>query len=513
MSVKGFIVNGKNEKYDYNALDNKPSGSGDGLTEEVKQALLNCFQKVAYIDDDGRVYHQALYDALYGTQKVLTSIAASYTQSGEVLTTDSLDSLRKDIVVTAYYDDSTFDTVSDYSLSGNLTAGTSTVTVYYNGMTDTISVAVTAVAGTYTISNHLAGCTTSNSATTIAEGGSYTAMITANSGYTLIGATASVTMGGNTVTGAYSNGTISITNVTGDIVITVTAVARTVSSISAVFSQGSNVVYTTDSLNSLKPYLVVTANYSDGGSETVSDYTLSGTLTAGTSTITVSYGGMTTTFDVTVTEYVVEIPTEGLLGYWDFRNLEAIPTAPVAADQGTARIVRFAASASDQYGLTKSASAWAFNFSGGTTYDKFPVPFTIAGLSHDPQFAMSLWGNNCLVTEAPLPRFNILPYYKTTGGETKYVIEGVPKKPDATYTSLIITVDNNSIDYYVDGVLTKTLNTADLEDFASWSYTTTTYANAGGGTNVTALGMWNRKLTETEVMDVQEVFLSLEVSE
>lgn len=76
--------------------------------------------------------------------------------------------------------------------------------------------------------------------------------------------------------------------------------AATVTSISAVFTQGSAVVYETDSLESLRQYLVVTANYSDGTSDTVNSYTLSGTLTVGTSTITVSYGGKTTTFVVIV---------------------------------------------------------------------------------------------------------------------------------------------------------------------------------------------------------------------
>lgn len=68
--------------------------------------------------------------------------------------------------------------------------------------------------------------------------------------------------------------------------------------------KGANVIYDTDSLDSLKQYLVVTATYSDSSTATVpsADYTLSGTLTVGTSTITVSYGGKTTTFTVTVTE-------------------------------------------------------------------------------------------------------------------------------------------------------------------------------------------------------------------
>jgi len=74
--------------------------------------------------------------------------------------------------------------------------------------------------------------------------------------------------------------------------------SRTLTSISAVYSGGT--VYDTATLNDLKSSLVVTANYDDSTTATVTDYTLSGTLAVGTSTITVSYGGKTTTFTVTV---------------------------------------------------------------------------------------------------------------------------------------------------------------------------------------------------------------------
>ena len=76
---------------------------------------------------------------------------------------------------------------------------------------------------------------------------------------------------------------------------------KTLSSISATFNQGSNTVYTTDSLNTLKQYLTVKATYDDSTTATVTSYTLSGTLTEGTSTVTVTYSGKTTTFNVTVT--------------------------------------------------------------------------------------------------------------------------------------------------------------------------------------------------------------------
>lgn len=119
-------------------------GTGDGLTDEIKQALLQIASKVAYIDADGQTYYDALYDALYPPTD-LVSISAVYTQSGTVYDTDSLDSLKADLVVTATYSDSTTETVpsTDYTLSGTLTVGTSTITVAYGGKTTTFTVAVT----------------------------------------------------------------------------------------------------------------------------------------------------------------------------------------------------------------------------------------------------------------------------------------------------------------------------------------------------------------------------------
>ena len=110
------------------------------------------------------------------------------------------------------------------------------------------------------------------------------------------------------VTGV-SNGSCTITASAGDLSatcdVTVSGFAELVS-ISAVYTQ-SGTVYDTDSLNSLKSDLVVTALYSDASTATISAYTLSGTLTAGTSTITVAYSGKTTTFNVTVSQRTIRV--------------------------------------------------------------------------------------------------------------------------------------------------------------------------------------------------------------
>lgn len=89
-------------------------------------------------------------------------------------------------------------------------------------------------------------------------------------------------------------------------------------SISAVFTQGGAVIYTSDSLDVLRQYLVVTATYEDATSRVVTDYTLIGTLEAGTSTITASYGGKTDTFNVTVSAHVPSgYITDGLIFFLD----------------------------------------------------------------------------------------------------------------------------------------------------------------------------------------------------
>lgn len=76
----------------------------------------------------------------------------------------------------------------------------------------------------YTVTNTLTGCTSSNAATTVTLGDAYYAAITANSGYTMSGATVHVKKGGTDVTALYyADGIINIPDVSGNIEITITA--------------------------------------------------------------------------------------------------------------------------------------------------------------------------------------------------------------------------------------------------------------------------------------------------
>ena len=174
-------------------------------------------------------------------------------------------------------------------------------------------------------------------------------------------------------------GSATITATAGNVSATCSVLisAVTVTSISAVYTQ-SETVYDTDSLDSLKSDLVVTATWSDSSTSTVasSDYSLSGTLTVGTSTITVSYGGETTTFTVTVTQHTINAwyyPFNGSLlsdgaKEFDFTGTENYTTGRGGVEQAYFHEAT-GESASDPLGIKAT---------GLTDYPDFTGEFTIA---------------------------------------------------------------------------------------------------------------------------------------
>lgn len=131
---------------------------------------------------------------------------------------------------------------------------------------------------TYSVKKTLTEATASNPAVVVREGVSYSCELAANAGYRL--SSVSVTMGGTNITSsAYSNGQITIANVTGDIVITATSVV-------SVYSVTRNLTNVTSSN---------TASTVQGGTRYET------TLTAGSGNLAVSVmmGGV----DITATAY------------------------------------------------------------------------------------------------------------------------------------------------------------------------------------------------------------------
>ena len=272
-----------------------------GLTEDVKTALLACFNQVAWIGPDGQTYYDALEAALNASRN-LNSISVSFNQGSTVVyDTDELYGLKQYLTVTAAYDNGTTREVDNYTLNGTLTAGISTITVGYNKKSTTFNVNVThqdetleSITATF---NSSASITTDNVLDDLRPYLTVRALYSDGttetvSNYTLSG---NLNAGTNTITVTYSGKTATFA-------VYVTETVVVLQSITANFNQGSAVIYTNNTLNDLKQYLTVTGFYTDGTSEQITDYALSGTLTTGTSTITVTKDNKVATFEVAVTQ-------------------------------------------------------------------------------------------------------------------------------------------------------------------------------------------------------------------
>ena len=102
-----------------------------------------------------------------------------------------------------------------------LADGTCSITATSDGKSASCSVNV--AFAKYSVASTLSGCSLSNLAQTITIGDSYVTEVTPATGYSLKNAQIQVTMGGVDITSScYSNGIITIENVTGDIAINIT---------------------------------------------------------------------------------------------------------------------------------------------------------------------------------------------------------------------------------------------------------------------------------------------------
>ena len=204
----------------------------------------------------------------------------------------------------------------------------------------------------YTITNTLTNCTNNNSNTNAEDGASYKATLIANNGYVLN--TVKVTMDGTDITSTvYSNGIITINNVTGNIVITANAIAKTLTSISATYT-GGNVNVGTE-LTSLTG-ITITATYSDNTTSIVNGYTLSGTIAEGTNTITVTYQGKTTTFTVTGVKISGEGDASNETKWTDGIAYDYTPVKDVYVDDSTGVITGYKNYSATPYLYCKGAS-------------------------------------------------------------------------------------------------------------------------------------------------------------
>ena len=225
-------------------------------------------------------------------------LTTQFTPQETIYTDTVLEDLKPYLIVTRHSstDPDTVISALDYTLSGELIEGTSTVIVKYQNLATTFEVTVVKqtrfITASYTDSGDIYAYEDINIlknylTITYYENSEAQGIVIPATDYSLVG---SLEIGINTITAIYNKRRT-----------TFSIVAKNPAHITATFNPGAFIVYEDTALDQLKDYLVV-LYYENLTAAPIqlnpTKYTLSGNLTAGVSEITILYGDLVTTYNV-----------------------------------------------------------------------------------------------------------------------------------------------------------------------------------------------------------------------
>lgn len=303
---------------------------------------------------------------------------------------------------------------------------------------------------TYTITNELVNVTSSNGATSVTDGARYTAILTAADGYEISSVT--VLMGGVDVTAdVYADGVIAISAVTGNVEIMASAVEIPTKA---------------------------------------------------------------------------ELITDGLMGYWDFRNPEEVIAKdwhwayPSNEGNGGMYASFFGGSMGNkelptfgEYGV-KNGSRLMLDATTYPAFVEFGTEFTFIILSYgllaDVQ---GQTGVNGVKTSNIGPRWAFVgSYYKTDGTKTLTDVAGYGNGDSlADYNILVKRVNGSDMKVVMD-TSECIFKGENYEDFSYWDKRAVPDVNGNTDGSVVACAIYDRALSDVEIVELCEYFKTLEVA-
>ena len=215
------------------------------------------------------------------------------------------------------------------------------------------------------------------------------------------------------------------------------------------------------------------------------------------------------------------LPTDGLVGYFDMRNLDAgtINTAGslgtaygMNATQGSASLYSWGAwiSESDAVGTTISRSMM-IGGENSTTLLNMGTQYTAIG------FTMRGYAN-CFGHSTNGNGWSVAPKYINSDNSTltlgKEMISGGVGSTNAGYLACGYRVSGETLDIFRDESLIKTYTGSGYEGFARWydkcdGFSVAPYNDSG---KLVAIALYNRALTSFEIAEVVAFFKTLEVT-
>ena len=219
LGIPNSVIDQVQKYSDYLGVSTSSGTGGTGLTSEQEERL----NKIPEIETSINNINESL-NTKANTSDIPTNTSELYNDSG------FLTSIPSEYVTEQEMNEAIAN-VSILNQNGNtplrIWAGTQQeydeLLTYDDGIVYLIEGRSSVIVTRYTITNNLTNVSTSNSANSIAEGSSYEAKLSVSTGYNI--GNVSITMGGVDITSTcYNNKTITISSVTGNIVITAEAV-------------------------------------------------------------------------------------------------------------------------------------------------------------------------------------------------------------------------------------------------------------------------------------------------
>lgn len=398
----------------------------------------------------------------------ITTINENITTINENISqlSDEIDDLKEN-GLNQNIDEAVANYLSENPISGGLTSTAKNLLItilrnslYSNNQSENITALETALGQSssdttvyYSITNTLTNVTNNNSNTQVLENTSYIASLSANNGYTLESIT--VTMGGIDITSSvYADGVITVSNVTGDIIITANAIISTTSH--------------------------------------------------------------------------AKLPTDGLIAYYDLRNLESGTDYDNASSGGKTTVTATTGDYwaycwannsivdSNEYGLRNANGRNLITAPIGTTANELSFAKeikTMGVLGYNAFSATYCKTNNALM-------YQVAPTYTNEDGES--VICEVFSFTDASNTNIaqfydengyittIIKIQGNKLTYFLNGVKMVEYDGNTLDGFVSWNAENAGFNATSGRT--TAIAYYSTEMTDAQAVDLHAYLKTLEVA-
>ena len=210
------------------------------------------------------------------------------------------------------------------------------------------------------------------------------------------------------------------------------------------------------------------------------------------------------------------LPTNGLMAYFDLRNLgdkanvTVGTTKGVMATQGSGALYSWASetiTSSDDYGA-KTSRAMMFSAEGNTTQTDLGTEFTVISFGYGECIGPGIEATNIT------PRWMLKPKYNNAGG-TAYapIIQASELNADdmTDYNYAVYRVSDAALTI-INDTSRKDYNGNDYEGFVSWDSLPQlgrTYYGTGYGT---AVAIYNRALSDVEIEEARAFMKTLEVT-